>query len=140
MNNTGLLKVMSIIFFIFGILGIIGSAIALVGSGLIAALVPQVGAILVIGCIIALVLAIVELLAGREGLAICKGAGNPAKAKTMAMVVLIFAIISTVLSIIPIAIMSSLGVPANVGMTVVTSIISVVLPILFLMGLKKAAE
>ncbi len=133
MKNTGLLKVISIIFMVFGIISIIFSVIALIGSGAVAALLGGLGAMLLGASILSMVLSIVEVLAGKEGLAICKGAGNPAKAKLFAMIILVFAAVSALLNIIPIV---ATGTPA--GMSIVTCIVSVILPLLYLMGLKQA--
>lgn len=130
MNAPGktLLKVVSILFIIFGAIALIVSIIALIGASVVAALVPLAG-ILIVGTIIMIIVSVLELVLGIIGLKKC---GDPSQANffiVSGIILCVLALVSLIFSI------------AGGGFNV-TSLIGFVLPILYIVGgfmNKKAA-
>ncbi|NLT97147.1 MAG: hypothetical protein GXW96_03165 [Christensenellaceae bacterium] len=123
------LKVVSILFIIFGAIAVIVSIIALIGATVAAALIPLAG-ILIVGTIILLVVSVLELVLGIVGLKKC---GDPSQANFFIITGIILCVLALVSLIFSIA----------AGGFNVTSLIGFVLPILYIVGgsmNKKAAS
>ncbi len=127
--GKGLLKVVSILFIIFGAISTIVSLLALIGSAAITAYLGDLGIILIIATILMLIASVLELVLGISGLKKC---GDPAKAGffiTTGTILCALTLISMIMNI------------ASAGFSI-TSLIGFVLPVLFIVGgsmNKKAA-
>ena len=128
-----LLKVVSILFFIFGIIGVIAGIMIVVGLGALTALftADAKATVMVIGFsgIITLAGAVVELLAGALGmkakrLGICR---------VLAIIILVIGVIGVIVNVIIGAALTALG---GNGSTMFTSVLSIILPILYFIGVR----
>jgi hypothetical protein len=123
--GKGLLKTVSILFIVFGAIATVVSLAGVVGSAALTALGGAVGTalggILLVALFIMLAVSILELIVGIIGV---NRAGNPAKANFF----ITTGIILGVLSIVP------LIIGASTGSFPWMSLISFILPILYIMG------
>ena len=123
--GKGMLKVVSILFIVFGAIAIVLSIIAVLGAGVVAALAGTSATILVVAAILLLVSSVFMLVVGIIGI---KKSGDPTKA----MFFIVTGIILCVLTLI--------SMIMNFDWT---SLVSFVLPVLFIIGgfmNKKAAS
>lgn len=123
--GKGLLKVVGILFIIFGAIAAVVSLLGLLGGGVLASISAEAGSVVIVAAVIGLIGAALEIVVGILGV---KNCDKPEKA-TMLMV---FAIILIVIQ----------AVGLILGGDLVMTIIGLVLPILFLIGAiknKKAA-
>lgn len=124
--GKGLLKVVSILFIVFGAIAVVVSLIALLGSAALAAydVTGALGGILIVGTIIALIASALELVIGIMGV---KKSGEPSQANFFIVTGIILCVLQLVSMILNFQ---------------VTSLIGFVLPVLFIVGgamNKKAA-
>jgi hypothetical protein len=135
MNAPGktLLKVVSILFIVFGAIATVVSLLAMIGTAALSALdsagAARVVGILVVAILIALVGGVLDLVLGIIGLKKC---GDPSKAGYFITVGIILCVLSLI----------SMIVSAASGNFQITSLIGFVLPILYIVGgtqNKKAA-
>lgn len=132
-NKNTLLKVLSILLVIFGIILIISSVVAIGGVALVAALVGASAGALVLAAVLGLVGAIVELLAGIFGL-------KTVKAPTLKNVKM-----CTILGIIMI-VLNLIGLIMNIasagfsGSLVLSIILGIVFPIIYILAAKKGQQ
>ncbi len=123
--GKGLLKVVSILFIIFGAIATIISLLGLLGSAALSSMGEEVGAaiggILMVAMVVALISSVLELILGIIGIKKC---GDPSKAGYFIVVGIILVVISFV--------------PLIIGITsggfIWTSLVSFVLPILYIVG------
>ena len=119
--GKGLLKVVSILFIIFGVIATIVSLIALVGSAAVTVYLGDLGIILMIATIIMLIASVLELIMGILGVKKCS---DPQKASffvTTGILLCALTLVSLIMSIAS----SSFSV---------TSLIGFVLPVLYIIG------
>jgi hypothetical protein len=123
--GKGILKVVSILFIIFGAIATVISLVGVLGSAALTAAGGgfsfAVGGILMAATVILLIVSVLELILGIVGL---RKSGDPEKAGYF----ITTGIVLTILSLIPMIINISYG-----GFSV-TSLISFVLPILYIVG------
>lgn len=128
-KRNNLVFVTSILMIIGGAISIITAIIAIAGVSMLLAL--GFPGIYVLALIFALVAGVLELVVGILG---CKNAANPAKAQMLfvwGIIIIVLSLLSTIISV-------AIGGSFNV----LSFILSLVLPILFLIGtiqMKKAA-
>ena len=134
-----ILKVVGILFIIFGAISVIISLLALVGgaalagaSGMLegadAGMVAAGGAIVIVAGVVALIQSVIDLIAGILGV---KNCDKPEKAQTcfiLGVVIIVIAIISDIFAFI------SSGVNAS---TIISALIGLVLPVLYVVGANK---
>ena len=114
--GKGMLKVVSILFIIFGAIATIVSIIGLVGSAWLAAATYGLAGMFVVAMVIALIVSVLELVIGIIGV---KKAADPTQANffiVTGIILCVLALVSMILSF------------------QVTSLIGFVLPILFIVG------
>lgn len=119
--GKGLLKVISILFIIFGVIAAIVSVIALLGSAILTAYAGGLGAIVMIATIVMLLASVLELIIGIIGIKKCN---DPAKAGffiTTGIILCALTLVSLIMSI------------ASAGFSA-TSLIGFVLPVLYIVG------
>lgn len=123
--GKGILKVVSILFIIFGAIATVISLLAVLGSAALTSMGGDVGlalgGILMIATIIALLSSVLDLVLGIVGLKKC---GDPSKAGYFIVVGIILCILSLISLVIGIT---------NDGFSVV-SLIGFVLPVLYIVG------
>ncbi len=127
--GKGLLKVVSILFIIFGAIATIVSLFATIGLAAITAYVGDLGIILSISTIVMLIASVLELVLGIAGLKKCN---DPAKASFF------------VTSGIALCVLTLAGLILSIASSAfsVTGVIGFILPVLFIVGgimNKKAA-
>ena len=122
-KSNVLLKVTGILMIIGGIISIILSIIAVLGVGLLAALIGSGTGLLMLAAILALVGSIVQLIAGIVG---AKNAAKPEKAGTC----ITFGILTIALSLLGNIITAALGG----GFSLPSLGLGVVIPVLYLVG------
>ncbi|MBQ8975615.1 MAG: hypothetical protein IJ072_07855 [Oscillospiraceae bacterium] len=122
-KGSGFLKVCGILMIIGGALGIILSLTALAGVAALSALAETSGGMLTVACIVSLVSAVLELVAGIVGVANCK---KPEKATACMVWGIIVAVLCVVGQIISVA--------AGGTFNVLSCIVGLVLPVLFIIG------
>lgn len=128
--GKGLLKVVSILFIIFGAIATIISLIAVLGAAALTAYAGELAAVLMIGMILLLVVSVLELILGIVGLKKC---GDPAKAGFF---------IVTGIVLCALSLLSIILTLTNGGTFDVTGGVGFILPILYIVGgsmNKKAA-
>ena len=114
--GKGILKVVSILFIIFGAIATIFSIIALIGSTMASSLFGGLVAILVIATIIALISSLLELVLGIVGLKKC---ADPSQANFFIVTGIILCVLNLVSMIMSFSVLSLIGF---------------VLPILYIVG------
>lgn len=122
--GKGLLKVVSILFIVFGAIALVFSIIALLGAAALAAFDSELGGMLVVGTVIALIASALELVIGIIGV---KKSGEPSQAGFFIVTGIILCVLQLVSMILNFQ---------------VTSLIGFVLPVLYIVGgamNKKAA-
>ncbi len=122
--GKGMLKVVSILFIVFGAIATVLSIIAVLGAGLVASLAGTSATMIVVAAILLLVSSVAELVIGIMGI---KKSGDPSKA----MFFIVTGIILCVLTLV-----------SMIMNFQVTSLIGFVLPVLYIVGgaiNKKAA-
>jgi len=133
-KSCKLLKVTGILMIIFGGIGIILALLAFLGAGVIAQADQDLAGLVIVGSVLLLVSAAIQLIAGVLGV---KNHNKPHKAN----VCLIFAVIVMVLALVGIIIdVISMGVTSGIFFSV---IIGFAIPVLYLIGslkLKKLAN
>jgi hypothetical protein len=117
--GKGMLKVVSILFIIFGAIATIVSIVALVGSAVLTAYTEGLAGIFIVGSIILLLVSVLELIVGIIGLKKC---ADPAQAGFFIVTGIVLCVLGLVSMIMT---LSSFQV---------TSLISFVLPILYIVG------
>lgn len=118
--GKGLLKVVSILFIVFGAIALVVSIIAVIGSIAAASLIGIL-AILIVASVLMLIVSALELIIGIIGLRKC---GDPAQGGffiTTGIILCVLSLISLILSI------------AGGGFDI-TSLIGFVLPVLYIVG------
>lgn len=140
-KGTGKLKVVGILFIVFGAIGAVIYAMALAGGGLLmstgsslattaeeADMVAKGSAILMVGSAIALIWAIIQLVTGILGV---KNCSVPEKAKTLLIlgaILIVFSLVSNIVSIV------SGGITIS---NVISLVGGCILPIIFMIGAKE---
>ncbi len=114
--GKGLLKVVSIIFIVFGAIATLLSIIGLAGSAMLSSLTYGLTGVLVVGMVIALIASVLELVMGIVGVKKC---ADPSQAN--------FFIVTGI-------ILCALNLISMIMYFQVTSLINFVLPILFIVG------
>ena len=114
--GKGILKVVSILFIIFGAIATILSIVGLLGSAYLSSLAFGLGGILVVAMVIALIGSALELVLGIVGLKKCD---NPAQANFFIVAGIVLCVLNLVSMIMSFS---------------VTSLIAFVLPILYIVG------
>lgn len=114
--GKGILKVVSILFIIFGAIMTIVSIVGLVGSSMVSTMFGGLGGILVVATVIALISSLLELVIGIIGLKKCE---DPSQAN--------FFIVTGI-------VLCALNLVSMIMYFQVTSLIGFVLPILFIVG------
>lgn len=114
--GKGILKVVSILFIIFGAIATVLSIIALLGSAYLSSLSLGLGGILIVATIIALIGSALELVLGIIGLKKCD---NPAQANYFIVVGIVLCVLNLVSMIMSFSF---------------TSFIAFVLPVLYIVG------
>lgn len=123
MNAPGktMLKVVSILFIIFGAIAALLSLIAVFGAAVVSAYTEGIGAILLIATILMLIVSVVELVIGIVGLKKCADPSQSGFFIVTGIILCVLSLISLVLSIAG----SSFSA---------TGLIGFVLPILYIVG------
>lgn len=119
--GKGLLKVVSILFIIFGAIATIVSLLALIGSAAITAYLGDLGIVLILATAIMLIASVLELVLGIVGLKKCS---DPAKAGFFIVTGIILCVLTLASMIMNIA---------SAGFSAI-SLIGFVLPVLFIVG------
>ncbi len=114
--GKGILKVVSILFIIFGAIATIFSIIALIGSSMVSSVFGGLGAILVVATIIALISSLLELVLGIVGLKKC---ADPSQANFFIVTGIVLCVLNLVSMIMSFSVLSLIGF---------------VLPILYIVG------
>ena len=114
--GKGILKVVSILFIIFGAIATIFSIIALIGSSMVSSVIGGLGAILVVATIIALISSLLELVLGIVGLKKC---ADPSQANFFIVTGIVLCVLNLVSMIMSFSVLSLIGF---------------VLPILYIVG------
>lgn len=144
-RGAGKLKVVGILFIIFGAIGVILFGLALAGSGLMVgmsdtiaegsaateATVTQGGSLIMVMSAVSLIYALVELIAGIMGVKNCR---NREKAKSLMVIgslLVIFSLVSSILS------MTSTGIQVS---GIIGLVVGLILPIIFVLGAKQNME
>lgn len=127
--GKGMLKVVSILFIVFGAIAVVISLIAVLGSAVLTAYTGGLGGIFLIGTILMLIVSALDLVLGIIGIKKC---GDPSQAGYFIVTGIVLCALSLVSLIMSIA---------STGFDV-TSFVGFVLPILYIVGgnmNKKAA-
>ncbi len=119
--GKGLLKVVSILFIIFGAIATIVSFLALIGSAAITAYLGDLGIVLILATAIMLIASVLELVLGIVGLKKCS---DPEKAGLFIVTGIILCVLTLVSMIMNIA---------SAGFSAI-SLIGFVLPVLYIVG------
>ena len=117
--GKGMLKVVSILFIIFGAIATIVSIIAIIGSAVLTAYTVGFGAIFLVGSILLLIVSVLELIIGIIGLKKCADPSQAGFFIVTGIVLVVLGLVSMFLTI------------SNFQ---VTSLISFILPILYIVG------
>ena len=126
-----MLKVVSIIMVIFGGIGIITSLLAIVGASAAAALLGIGAGGMMVSIIISLIASAFLLFAGVMGI---KGSGDSSKVQTLKLYGIILIALAVISTVVEIIIMPVFG-----GMAIVGLLLSLVLPVLYILGATKNA-
>ena len=128
--GKGMLKVVSILFIIFGAIATVVSLIAVFGAAALSSLTGGVTAILLVGMILLLIVSVLELIIGIIGVKKCADPSQAGFFIVTGIVLCVLALVSIILSI-------------SGGGFDFTGLIGFVLPILYIVGgnmNKKAAD
>lgn len=129
MQGSKFLKVTGILMIIFGAIALVLSIIGIAGIGMVASLATALGedisvGLLTVSCILSLLGAVAELVAGIVGI---KNWANPKKAGTCivwGIIVIAFCLLSNILTLV--------GYPENFNF--VNVVTGLVIPVLYLVG------
>ena len=119
-SRRTLLKVVSVLFLIFGVFSVLTAVIGILGGGLIAAAgAPGVGVVAAIGVIIGCLGGILEFVAGIKGLQ-----NKLPQCRALGMILLVLAVLGFIFDGLKLA---------------WDNIVAIVLPVLYLLGAKQKA-